>query len=129
MHMIEYLAIALLILMVASHIALQAHCFKFQKSLPMVTTEAQERTSHIASLLEASAVALEDIADLLEGGQTGAPAMPTMAPNSSPVSQLITSLLMSRMGMDEATWPAEEPSLVDSPNPPAQDEDQNKPTS
>ena len=94
----------------------------------MVTTEAQERTT-ISPVLEASAVALEDIADLLEGGQTGAPAMPTMAPNSSPVSQLITSLLMSRMGMDEATWPAEEPSLVDSPNPPAQDEDQNKPTS
>ena len=124
--MIEYLAIARLMLMVASHIALQFHCFKFQRTLPMVASEASDRTLNISSLLEASAVALEDIADLLEGGQTGPPAMVPNMPQSNPIQALLSSVLMSRMGMDDATWPAVEPSQDDSPSLPEVDEDRSK---
>ena len=98
--MIEYLAIALLILMVASHIMLQIHCMRFQKSLPMVALEAEQRTTNISGLLEASAVALEDIADLLEGGATGPPALAPTGGQTSPIQVLLSSLLMSKMGMD-----------------------------
>jgi hypothetical protein len=98
--MIEYLAIALLILMVASHIMLQIHCMRFQKSLPMVAMEAEQRTTNISGLLEASAVALEDIADLLEGGATGPPALAPTGAQTNPIQVLLSSLLMSKMGMD-----------------------------
>ena len=124
--MIEYVVLGLMTLMVASHIALQFHCFKFQRTLPLVASEASDRTLNISSLLEASAVALEDIADLLEGGQTGPPAMVPNIPQSNPIQALLSSLLMSKMGMDEATWPAAELSQDDSPSLPEVDEDPSK---
>lgn len=116
--MIEYLAIALLILMVASHIALQAHCFRFRKSLPLVASEASERTVLISDLLEASAAALEDIADLLEGGAGSVPAMGSSGPSSNPVSQLITSLLMSKMSMPSEYGPSNEVRTIHEEHPP-----------
>jgi len=100
--MIDEATLALLTLMVLSHLALQHHCFTARRSLPGIVATVEERLSSLVNTADqrTSAVArsVDDGVDQLEelAQNIGGTAEEQGQAFGSPIASLLTGLLMPK---------------------------------
>jgi len=131
--MLEEATVFLLTLMVASHLALQAHCFTARRSLPGVVATVEDRLRDLLKTADdrTSAVArsVDDGVDLLEelAANLGGPAEGGAPDLGSPFASLLTGLLMPKTPLPVDYAPSHEVRKVredDDPATPLAAEDQ-----